>query len=65
MSHGTGDKLVFCHEAMNLQLRVQSAGWSPDVVRWESDEDSEDSEAEREADEEWSLSDQAILLLMA
>ena len=36
-----------------------------DVVRWESDEDSEDSEAEREADEEWSLSDQAILRLMA
>ena len=28
---------------MHVQLRVQSAGWSPDVERWESDEDSEDS----------------------
>ena len=29
-----------------MQLRVQNAGWSADVERWESDEDSEDSEDE-------------------
>ena len=35
MSHGTADKLVFCHEAMHVQLRMQDAGWSADVERWE------------------------------
>ena len=39
MSHGTADKLVFCHEAMHVQLRMQDAGWSADVERWESDEE--------------------------
>ena len=49
-----------------VQLRVQNAGWSPDVERWESDEDSEDSGDEREADEqEVALSEAAILRLMA
>ena len=52
MAHKTADKLVYCHEAMHVQLRVQSAGWSPDVERWESDEDSEDSGDEREGDEQ-------------
>ena len=57
---------IFCHEAMHVQLRVQSAGWSPDVERWESDEDSEQSGDEREGDEqEVALSEAAILRLMA
>ena len=39
---------------------------SPDVERWESDEDSEDSGDEREGDEhEVALSEAAILRLMA
>ena len=47
-------------------LPVQSAGWSPDVERWESDEDSEHSGDEREGDEqEVALSEAAILRLMA
>jgi hypothetical protein len=50
MSHGTADKLVFCHEAMHVQLRMQDAGWSADVERWESDEDSDESEEESEHD---------------
>ena len=51
---------------MHVQLRVQSAGWSPDVERWESDEDSEHSGDEREGDEqEVALSEAAILRLMA
>ena len=67
MAHKTADKLVFCHEAMHVQLRMQSAGWSPDVERWESDEDSDDSGGEGEADEEEegvALSEAAILRLM-
>ena len=51
MAHGTADKLVFCHEAMHVQQRMQDGGWEPDVERWESDEDSEDSEVERDGDE--------------
>ena len=27
----TADKLVYCHEAMHVQLRMQDAGWSADV----------------------------------
>ena len=51
---------------MHVQLRVQSADWSPAVERWESDEDSEDSGDEREGDEqEEALSEAAILRLMA
>ena len=44
MAHRTADKLVFCHETMHTQQRMQDAGWSADVPRWESDEDSDDSE---------------------
>ena len=41
------------------------AGWSADVERWESDEDSEDSEGECEADERaGTLSEARILQLM-
>ena len=66
MAHKTADKLVYCHEAMHVQLRVQNAGWSPDVERWESDEDSDDSGDEREGDEqEVALSEAAILRLRA
>jgi hypothetical protein len=42
---------VYCHEAMHVQLRMQDAGWSADVERHESDEDSDDSATERDADE--------------
>ena len=51
LHHATADKLVFCHEAMHLQLRMQDAGWAPDVERWESDSDSDASADEAEADE--------------
>ena len=66
MAHKTVDKLVYCHEAMHLQLRMQDAGWTADVERHESDEDSDDSDAERDADESaaGNLSESAILRLM-
>ena len=51
MRHGTADKLVYCHEAMHVQQRMQDAGWEPDLERWESDEESEDSAAECDANE--------------
>ena len=62
----TADKLVYCHEAMHVQLRMQDAGWSADVERHESDEDSDGSATERDADERaaGNLSESAILRLM-
>ena len=49
-----------------MQLRVQNAGWSVDVERWASDEDSDHSEEEQDADECVALPNEAsILLLMA
>jgi len=50
---------------MHVQLRVQSAGWSPDVERWHSDDDSDKSSEENEADEKVELNEAAILKLMA
>ena len=44
----TADKLVYCHEAMHVQLRMQDAGWSADVERWESDEGTAISQRKRE-----------------
>ena len=55
LSHSVADKLVFCHETIHTQMRVQQAGWRPDVVVWESrpdvvvwesDDDSDDGENE-------------------
>ena len=67
MAHNTADKLVYCHEAMHVQLRMQDAGWSADVKRWESDEDSDRSEDEGHCDvvEGLQLSEAAVRLLMA
>ena len=51
---------------MHLQLRMQDAGWTADVERWESDSDSDESADEAEADEETgTLSEAQVLLLMA
>ena len=45
---------------------MQSAGWSADVERWESDEDSDDSEGEYEGDEcVGEVSEARMLQLMA
>ena len=67
MKHQTADKLVYCHEAMHLQQRMQDAGWTADVERWESDSDSDDSGDEADADETAGtlLSESHLLRLMA
>lgn len=35
LGHGTGDKLVYCHEALHLQDKMQTAGYKPPVEAWE------------------------------
>ena len=60
--HATADKLVFCHEMMHVQERMQGAGWSADVERWESDSDSDHSCDEDDADD---ARTNAVLMLAA
>ena len=50
MAHKTADKLVYCHETMHTQLRMQNAGWSADVEPWE--EDLTDDESDNSGDEQ-------------
>ena len=52
MAHRTADKLVYCHETMHTQLRMQNAGWSADVEPWDlTDDESDNSGNEQDADE--------------
>ena len=44
MKHATSDRLVYLHESFHLMQRMQNAGWSAEVERWESDSDSDDSD---------------------
>ena len=46
MSHGVGDKLVYCHEALHLQKKLQTASYKAKVEEWDSDSDSAESEDE-------------------
>ena len=46
MSHGTSDKLVYCHEALHLQRKLQKASYNAPVAKWDSDSDSDESDDE-------------------
>ena len=48
MSHAIGDKLVYCHEALHLQLKLGTASYKPKAVKWDSDSDSDDSDDEND-----------------
>ncbi len=52
---------------MHVQQRMQDAGWSADVERWESDEDCDGSgdEGDRDVVEGLQLSEATVRLLMA
>ena len=50
MQHRTSDKLVYCHETLHLQEKLQSAGWQADVVAHESDTDSDGCASDEEGD---------------
>ena len=49
MGHATGDKLVYCHEAIHLRNKLQKAGYKQKIEKWDSDEES-DEDSEDEAD---------------
>ena len=46
MGHTTSDKLVYCHEALHLQRKLQKAGYKAKVEKWDSDSDSDVSDDE-------------------
>jgi hypothetical protein len=46
MGHAVADKLVYCHEALHMQSKLQKAGYSQAVEKWDSDSDSDESEDE-------------------
>ena len=46
MGHESADKRVYCHEALHLKEKLQSAGYKQDTVGWDTDENSDESEAE-------------------
>ena len=46
MGHGVGDKLVYCHEALHLQKKLQTASYRAKVEKWDSDSDSDETDDE-------------------
>ena len=42
MQHKVADKLVYSHETIHLQNKLQDAGWKVEGVAHESDSDSDD-----------------------
>ena len=43
LSHAKSDKLVYIHEALHLQDKLQKSGYKAKVAQWDTDSDSDDS----------------------
>ena len=46
LGHGVADKLVFCHEALHLRGKLQTAAYKQAAEKWDSDSDSDESDEE-------------------
>ena len=46
MGHAVADKLVYCHEALHMQSKLQMAGYTQAVEKWDSDSDSDETKEE-------------------
>ena len=44
LGHAKSDKLVYCHEALHLRVKLQSAGYKQKAVKYDSDSDSDASD---------------------
>ncbi len=40
------DKLVYCHEALHLKVKLQMAGYNQSAEKWDSDSDSDETDEE-------------------
>lgn len=67
MKHSTADKLVYCHEALHLELKMQDAAWSPEVERWDDDDSDESDDDASDAEDDFAegidLTEEKILAL--
>ena len=45
MGHAVGDNLVYCHESLHMQNKLQRASYKPKAEKWDSDSDSDASDA--------------------
>ena len=64
MQHRTADKLVYCHETLHLQNKLQDANWEPDVVQHETDGESASDASDEEKDLADELSAPETLLML-
>ena len=65
MQHKVADKLVYSHETIHLQNKLQDAGWEAEVVAHESDSDSDEASSDEEKDlAEEIFSEETVLMLM-
>ena len=46
MGHEVADKRVYCHEALHLKEKLQSAGYKQEAVGWDTDDASDASATE-------------------
>jgi hypothetical protein len=46
MGHAVADKRVYCHEALHLKGKLQTAGYKQVVEKWDTDSDSDESDDE-------------------
>ena len=46
MGHAVADKFVYCHEALHLKAKLQSAGYHQGAEKWDTDSDSYDTDDE-------------------
>ena len=46
MGHSVGDKLVYCHEALHLKNKLQTASYRQSVEKWDTDSDSDATDDE-------------------
>ena len=44
MGHTVADKRVYCHEALHLKGKLQTAGYKQAVEKWDTDSDSDSSD---------------------
>ena len=46
MGHETGDMRVYCHEALHMKDKMQTAGYKAKVEKWDTDSDSDETDEE-------------------
>ena len=48
LGHAVSDKLVYCHEALHMKQKLQSASYEQRAEKWDTDSDSDESDDEND-----------------